>query len=153
MSILEAILPRKGIIPARPRSLSKPPGVETDSTLDAVVRLIEQGKAVAFGGVSIIGKEGCLVYVIGLLKVNGQSLQGWMLYIDHPEKDSDFNFIDSSRSPLNELPFPNTITYFVAEADESLIRPDAPQQELQDIARFVVAFISDDGPPEGIDWK
>lgn len=150
---ISEILPRLGVIPPRPATLKHPDGISATQTDDAVMELLEDGRVAAYGGLSLLGDSGHIVYVIGLLQAKDGNLKGWTLAIGHPEQEKpDFNHIDTMVAPLIELPFPNTMTYFVGEADEKLVAADVSPDELKAAARFILPFISDEGPPKGIDW-
>ena len=149
----EAIRPQPGVIPPRPPSLQRSTKFAESSNDEVAFDLFAAGKAVAFGGISLIGNQGYVVYMIGFLQVKNEHIHGWSLVIGHPEKKvPDFSFIDTTVAPLTEFPFPNVITYFVCQVDENLLMADASQEQLEAAARFILAFISDEGPPDGIDW-
>lgn len=113
---------------------------------------LTSGKVIVYGGLSVIGPREAFVYMVGVLQSRGRVLSGWTLSIGHPDQEEpDFCRIDTSKKELTELPFPNTMAYFVCEGDERLVAADVPQDELKAIVRFVLSFISDNGPPEGID--
>ena len=142
-----------GELPPRPASLRAPTG-NSNSTTDMLSELLLNRKVAAFGGISIKGEMGYFVPMIGVFQLDVESLalRGWLMRT-HPENSScNFRFIDTSKEPLSELPFPNTMVYFVGESDEAIINSDARQDELLAIARFIPPFISDEGPPAGIDW-
>ncbi len=150
---LDAIKPQEGVLPPRPASLRHPTDLQATQTDVAVVEILEAGKAVVCGGLSLIGEEGYMVYVISLLQMKDENLHGWFLALGHPDKEEpDFEFIDTTVTPLTELPFPNCMTYFVGEVDVNILKADALPEDLEGIARFVISFISDEGPPKGIDW-
>ncbi len=153
---IQSILPQKGVLPPRPTTLRQPQNLRATQTDEAIVELLEGGKAVAYGGLSLVGEAGYIVYVVGFLQAkDGQSgqVKGWTLAIGHPEQENpDFRHVDTTVAPLTEWPFPNTMTFFVGEAEEKLVVADASADELQAAARFILPFISDDGPPKGIDW-
>ncbi len=149
---LETILPKEGEVPPRPASITKPV-LEANQSDKCVIELLETGRVAAFGGYSLIGDVGHQVFVIGVLQMRNKELRGWSLMLGHPLREQpDFEFIDTTIAPLTELPFPNLMTYFVGEADEKLMTPDAPREELEAIARFILPFIKDCAPPDGIDW-
>lgn len=106
----------------------------------------------ACGGISIIRERGNIVRIISLLQIKNENLQGWVFTLGHPEKEPGFEFIDATMGSLNELPFPNCMTYFVGEVDEVILQKDTPSEELENIGQFIIHFISDEGPPTGIDW-
>ena len=149
----DAIRPVDGVIPPRPTCLQHPTVRRGLSIDEAIAEIIEEGKAIALGGISVIGERLYVVSVISLLQMKDRVLRGWPLAIGHPEKEElEFDLVDTSVSFPAEYPFPSTMIYFVAEADEKVVAVDAPAEELQAIARFVLPFISDEGPPRGIDW-
>jgi len=150
---LYSIRPEKGVIPKRPTYLRRPSVVEASSRDDAVIELLQNGKIAVYGGISLLGEFGTIVCKIGFLQLKDEILRGWLLAINHPEEETaNFKYVDTSSAPLTEIPFPDTIVYFAGEADESLIAPDASLEELKSVARFILPFISDEGPPDGIDW-
>ena len=150
---IETILPKEGVVPPRPATLRRPQNLAATQTDDAVIELLKNGKVAAYGGLSLLGENGSIVCVIGLLQAKDEQLKGWTLAIGHPKQEKpDFNRIDTTVAPLTELPVPDTMTYFVGEADEKLIAADASPEELQAAARFILPFISVEGPPKGIDW-
>jgi hypothetical protein len=150
---IQSILPQKGVVPPRPTTLKHPDGLAATQTDEVVIELLKGGRVAAYGGLSLLGDSGHIVYMVGLLQAKDENLKGWTLAIGHPNQEKpDFNRIDTTTAPLTELPFPNTMTYFVGEADEKLIAANVPPEELQAAARFILPFISDEGPPQGIDW-
>lgn len=154
MVSLRFIQQQEGSLPPRPKCLKQPSGLSVTSNDDVGIALMESGKGAALGGLSIIGEEGYMVFVISLLQSKNQELFGWLLTIGHPDKKGEFclEVIDTTKKPLSELPFPNTMTYFVGEIDKKILKANTSQKELEDVARFIFSFISDEGPPEGIDW-
>jgi hypothetical protein len=147
------IQPRPGVLPPRPASLIRQEAPIADTTDDSVVELLKGGKVSVYGGYSLIGERGSFVYMVGILQLKDENLFGWVLSIGHPgHQPPDFRRIDTRSAPLKELPFPNTITYFVCEGREVLVAADVKMDELKAVARFVLPFISDEGPPKGIDW-
>ena len=139
-------------VPLRPSWITPPTPVAATSIDEAIAEIIESGKPVVFGGISLIGAKGYIVTEIGMTQIKDGNPRGWFLSLGHPDKDPpDFVYADPDH-PLDDFPFPNTITYFVGVGDEQFLEKDAPQEELEAMARFVLAFISDSGPPEGIDW-
>jgi hypothetical protein len=150
---LDEILPQPGILPPRPETLIKQEVPIADSTDNSVISLLQNGKVTVYGGLSLIGPLGNFVYMVGVLQAKDENLFGWTLSIGHPDHEHpDFQRIDTTAAQLTELPFPNTMAYFVSEGDQRLVAGDVPSDDLKAVARFVLPFISDEGPPKGIDW-
>lgn len=144
--------PQKGILPLRPASLKHPTGLKATRTEAAVIEILATGKAVACGGISIIGHRGHIVRIISLLQIKDKNFHGWLFTQGHPNKKPGFEFIDATIGSLNELPFPDYMTYFVGEVDKAILQKDILVEELESITQFIIPFISNDGPPTGIDW-
>jgi hypothetical protein len=119
---------------------------------DATLAVLDTGKPAAFGGVSLLGDSSVIIH-IGVLQVQVGRLHGWHLAIGDPNRQpAAFVYIDTAIAPVDDLPFPTFKTYFVGEGDIKLMRRDISPKELTAIARFILAFINDDGPPAGIQW-
>ena len=84
---LDAIKPQEGVLPPRPASLRRPTDLQATQTDEAVVEILNAGKAVVCGGLSLIGEEGYMVSVISLLQVKDENLHGWFLALGHPYKE------------------------------------------------------------------
>lgn len=147
-----------GQLPIRPVALKKFDAVINTYDVEASQRL-ENGKTVVVGGLSLIGEMGQIVGVVGIIRIStitpeGAHLKGWSLHIGHPnEKFRILRHFDTERSVEDTLlPLPNCMVYFACETDQALAEEDADAEVLMQIAHFVPPFISDAGPPEGIDW-
>ena len=144
-----------------PRPVALQPFTSRSGTHDdeAMTRL-ENNEAIAIGGLSLIGDAGHMVCVIGLIKLvaseNGEnSLCGWSLHLNHPNvKFRQLRFFDTNVDGGDdiELPLPNCMVYFSSSIDSTIVEETADADTLQAIAHFIVPFVSDAGPPKGIDW-
>lgn len=139
------------IVP-RPACLMEPDGA--NSTNDLTIQLLSTNKITIVGGVSLIGTKMWVVPVIGILQMYKQGFwRGWSLYIGHPDNELAFTWVDSEQTPMQEVPVANTMIYFVGTSEQtSLVLADASLDDLTALARFVFPFISDEGPPKGVDW-
>lgn len=148
----------QGSVPPRPKELRKFDSVDGTYNNEAARRL-EEGKTIVVGGLSLIGEAGCIVPTIGIMRLGARSptgfdIRGWSLHVGHPdEKFRLLRHFNTERSVEDVLlPEPNCMTYFACEADDALAEEDADETVLAQIVRFVAVFISDEGPPEKIDW-
>jgi hypothetical protein len=123
------------------------------STDDLAIKALSAGKIVIVGGVSLIDEPMYVVPIISVLQIPvGGTLRGWSIAIGHPRKTLGFEFFDAE-TELSELPFPTLMTYFVGQTEQAdLITEAACQDDLLALTRFVLPFISDEGPPKDIDW-
>lgn len=150
-------VPPEGVLPKRPSVLQK---IDVASTYDEeFVNRILSGKTLVVAGASLIGKEGYIVATIGILRQTtarpegGYNIKGWSAQLGHPdERFRQFCHFDTEKGTDVPLPVPNYMVYFACETDHVLVEDDATAETLTEIAHFVAPFISDMGPPEGIDW-
>ena len=143
----------EGQLPLRPAQLVAPVVDETFvSGEELLAALLSGGTVVAYGGVSIEGEQGFIVPMIGLFLMENKVLRGWQLRTRPKEGGCDFRHIDTAKEPLEEIPFPNYMVYFVGTSDRTIVEENADREALLAHARFILPFISDDGPPAGIDW-
>lgn len=150
---IQAFAPQAGVVPPRPASLWFPEDTRGMSTDDAVISLLEAGRVVVIGGFSLLGEKGLMVWLVSVLQKHEDNLRGWLFTSNHPgEEGPALDHVDSSIKPLEKLPVPNVMVYFVGETSEDRVRAEAPQDDIQNLVRFVLPFISDEGPPKGIDW-
>jgi hypothetical protein len=126
---------------------------------EEVCRRIEAGKTVVLAGLSLVGKQGAMVAVVGIIRKGsttpeGMHVHGWSFNAGHPEERFRMlRYFDTERSTEDIcFPVPNCMVYFGCDTDPSLVEEDADAEVLQQIVRFVMPFISDAGPPKGIDW-
>lgn len=148
----------EGQLPIRPAALKKFDASIGTYDTEAMHR-IENGKTVVIGGLSLVGESGYMVLVVGIIKTgavtpDGAHLKGWSLHLGHPDEKfrmlRHFNTEQSVKDVC--LPLPNYLVYFACETDSAFTEEDADAEVLTQIAHFVVPFISDAGPPKGIDW-
>jgi hypothetical protein len=144
------IRPKKGTLPNRPTSLKPLPS--DDTRVDANAPLATS-KTVAIGGISIIGEKGYITPVITLFQIKEGNLTGWTLVTNPNNSSMHLKYFDASNESFIESYFPNTIVYFTGEVDTLTTMQNFSREELVAIARFISAFISDDGPPKEIDWS
>ena len=153
--------PVAGQLPARPAELAHIEGLSAGDLDNAAVQRMLAGKAIVIGGLSLIGEQGAMVAVVGIIKFgtktdDGTHVRGWSLHLGHPDEslrqmcyfDTE-HFEEEGSCPL---PLPNCMVYFVCEADPALAEEGTEEDTLTRIVHFVVPFISDSGPPKGIDW-
>lgn len=126
--------------------------------MEALQRL-ENGKTVVIGGLSLIGEKMYMVPTVGIIQLTkrepeGGDMRGWALHLGHPdEKFRKLCYFDTAQSAEDmALPLPNYLIYFACEINTEFTQEDADAETLMQIAHFVVPFISDAGPPKGIDW-
>ncbi|HWP61295.1 MAG TPA: hypothetical protein VN495_01700 [Candidatus Paceibacterota bacterium] len=118
-----------------------------------IFKLIASGKYIAIGGLSLVGSAAHEVRIVMFFQINDGDVQGWKLSIGHPDDpEPDFRYIETREVELAKWPFPNAAVYFVGEVDPRLVSETAPPVLLSEAARFIIPFINEDGPPEGIDW-
>jgi hypothetical protein len=141
---------KEGKLPTRPLSLSRPELIRARSNTEAVEELLISGKVAALGGLSLIGSGGVIVRVVTLLQAKDKFANGWTFQTS--TKKPLVTYIDTSIAPPKIYPFPNTMVYFVGEADSELIGLDAKKETLEEVVSFIIPFINDGGPPKGIDW-
>ncbi|MEK7602365.1 MAG: hypothetical protein AAB472_02675 [Patescibacteria group bacterium] len=140
-------------IPPRPATLEPHGLITMHQYEDIYVELLKRNETVAVGGISIVGAEGTIVPIISILQIVRSEMVGWTLVMNHPYHSShDFLRVDAIHMPLDVLPFPQTMTYFVGKADARLVDANVPKEDLQSVVAFILAFLSDEGPPKGIDW-
>lgn len=147
-----------GQLPSRPAALRPFVDVEQTFEEEIVPRLIA-GNTVALGGLSLVGERGYMVATVGIMALgsktpDGFNLKGWSLHLGHPEEEYNLlRYFDTEEETDDVLlPLPNTIVYFGCEADPKMTDKNTSQQDLTEIVHFILAFCSDDGAPDGIDW-
>lgn len=150
--------PPKGEIFQTPEGLKKFDQVD-GTYLDEACQRLAQGTVVALGGLSLVGESGDTVSTMGIIGLGdetpeGYELKGWSLHAGHPEPNFRLlRYFDTGISTDDVLlPFPNTICFFGSEADSKLLDPTTDLEVLKQIMYFISQFISDDGPPEGVEW-
>ena len=151
--------PVKNQLPPRPAVLL--PFANRAGTYDeeAMTRL-ENNESIAIGGLSLLGDAGYMVCVVGLFRLitddaGETSLRGWSLHLNHPDVQfRQLRFFDTNVHNASdiELPLPNCIVYFSSSVDPTMVEETADAGTLQEITHFIVPFVSDEGPPKGIDW-
>jgi len=149
-------------LPERPASLIRGDDSLGHTYDDMACSMFDQQRIVIMAGISIIGSEGYIVTTISIVKPfpyasNPEQgrLVGWSISFGFPGNEPKLVSFDSDSKdhPLPDVFLPTTIVYFAATSDdESLVTSEASQEELKKIVRFATAFVSDDGPPKGIDW-
>ncbi len=116
------------------------------------IQLLQQGKPLLIGGVSLLGEKGYIVRTVCFIQSTGldqdgkiAGLKGWSYFVnDFPgRKFSGLKHFDSSKGEIVELALPNTMTYFVGEIDISLLESSADQKELRAAANYAITFIHD----------
>jgi hypothetical protein len=133
-----------GEVPPRPAFLNKPNSI---GSADAVaLHLFRTGAITVIGGVAV-DNDGGVLPVVSILLFHMHRLCGWTLSGD------ELIFVDTDKAPITVLPVPNLLTYFVATTDDvSLVTEAASKDQLKSMVEFVYVFISDEGPPAGVDW-
>ena len=154
---LASLLSGNGDLPFRPAGLSKPDCVIRSDVLaeqftDIAGQLLDLGRAIVIGGVSLMGDEGHIVPMVTAIQVlPGDNLKGWNLAIH--DGQPTLRHFDTTGKSLDQDPLPNLMVYFVGVLTrEEILDRDASQDEISGIVRFILPFISDEGPPQGIDW-
>ncbi len=150
--------PAKDQLPARPTVLQPFPSRVGTYDDEAATRL-ENKEAIVIAGLSLIGDAGYMVGVIGTMSVittdDGENhLRGWSLHLNHPDVQfRQLRYFDSSQTDEDiELPLPNCMVYFSSLVDATMTEETADAETLLQIVYFTASFITDEGPPKGIDW-
>lgn len=127
--------------------------VQTETHLsndELATQLIVRGTPVLIGGLSLVGELGYIcrtVAIIQGLNLGSErkgSLKGWNFFTGHP--DSSLNapkYFDTARGIQTSWAIPNTITYFVAEADPELVQEGIDPNRLREVIDFTLTFIHD----------
>lgn len=127
--------------------------VQTEKSLSVIelaTQLMMGGTPTLIGGLSLLGESGYICRTVAILQVLKPqslvegSLRGWNFFAGHPDLSLNApRYIDTARDIQTSLAIPNTITYFVAEADPELVEENVNPNRLQEIIDFTLTFIHD----------
>lgn len=115
----------------------------TSNAVTLIGTLLTSGYTIAVGGTSLIGAGQTVVPIVSIVRLNEGMLRGWGLAIGHPDKELAFNYIDVAHGMVAiDSVFPASNVDFVGTADQALAAPDAPVEQLVEIAQFVFPLIT-----------
>ena len=104
--------------------------------------------AVLLGGLSILGSKGYMCPIVTLMMGNEEDAWGWSLCLGNPEqKTEEPYYFQLKKNTVRGTEIPNTMIYYQAKVDKSLLAENVDKKVLEEIIAYVLPHISDDGPP------